>query len=334
MSYELYRNDVYCKALESFDKETVNKFMYFMDIVAERFDFEKKNTDLIVYGGVPEDLVKAYIASKVVANITIGTIKNYYSAIKNMFECVQTPIEKITSNVIRLWLNYLQHTKGNSPSTADGKRVIVKDFFQWCMEEKVIDNNPCLHVSPIKYSDNVREPIPNIELEELRESCINEREKMLFEFLFSTGCRASEVAAMKIKDIDIEDHTAIVRHGKGDKKRTVMLNAKAITAIKRYLVTRNDNCEYLFVNIRGKVKHGISRKTIENEVARIVKRSGVELHITPHNFRHTTGSYASKAGMPIEEIQEMLGHASIKTTRRYIKVNNESVKHHHWQYMQ
>lgn len=336
MSYEDYRNDVYYEMSSNFDPSVIEKLMSMLDKVAEKFDFKRKCTDLITYGGIPEDLIKSFIASKAVANITRQTIRNYYSIVRHMFEVVQLPIQNITGNTIRLYLNHVQQVDKNHPVTADGKRVVLSDFFKFCVENDVIRKNPCDHVYPIKYRDNIREPIQNMELEKIRFACKDLREKLLVEFLFSTGCRAAEVAAMKIADIDLAEHTAVVQHGKGDKKRTTYLNAKTIVMIQEYLAERNDNCEYLFVDKRGKNrKHGITASAIQVEMRKIVGRTDItRIKITPHNFRHTTGSYASKSGMPIEEIQEMLGHASIKTTRRYIEVNNENVKHHHWQYMQ
>lgn len=338
MSYEAYRNDVYCEVSSCFEQAIVDKLMDFMDKVAERFIFEKKSHDLILYGGIPEDLIKAYIASKAVANVTKGTLKNYYCVLRHLFEVVKVPVQEITSNTIRIFLNHIQQVDGNRPVTANGKRTILHDFFKFCVDNDVLRKNPCDHVYPIKYYDNIREPIENIELETIRLVCKDTREKLLVEFLFSTGCRAAEVAAMQIRDLDLTEHTATVQHGKGNKKRVTFLNAKTIVLIKKYLQERGeDGCEYLFVSKKWKnnKKYGIKSRALQAEIRRIIARTGItRIKITPHNFRHTTGSHASESGMPIEEIQEMLGHASIKTTRRYVKVNKDNVKHHHWQYMQ
>ena len=338
MSYETYRNEVYVAASEEMDSSMLSKFMKFMDRVAEQFNFEKKCTDLIESGGIPEDLIKAFIASKAVANITKGTLKNYYFNIKHMFEVLQMPVQSITGNSIRVYLNHIQQVDKNKPVTANAKRTVIHDFFKFCVDNDVVTKNPCDKVYPIKYNDNIREPIQNMELEKIRMACNDTREKLLVEFLFSTGCRAAEVAAMKISDLDLSEHTAIVQHGKGNKKRTTYLNAKTILLIQKYLKERGeDDCEYLFAGKRrtnGKI-HGIKSAALQAEMRHIMSRTGItRIHISPHNFRHTTGSYASESGMPIEEIQEMLGHASIKTTRRYVKVNQDNVKHHHWQYMQ
>ena len=333
MSYELFRNKIYCDGMEQFDRDTLDKFISLMDMAAEEFTFEKKSTDLIVRDGVPE-VLKNYIAAKVVAHISTSTVKNYYSILRNMFDVLRIPVEKITANNIRVYLNYLQQLKNNSASTADGKRVVINDFFQWCVDEGAIQKNPCLRVDPIKYSDNIREPLTSIELAKVRASCETTREKALVEFLFSTGCRIAEVADMKLDDVDLENKTVIIQHGKGDKKRKSYLNASSLVALQQYLGSRNDNCEYLFVDSRGKSeKHGVHSAALRHEIERIAKRAGIEKSITPHNFRHTTGSYCSQSGMPIEQIQQLLGHASIRTTRRYISVNDNDVRNNHWRYM-
>ena len=332
MSYEMYRNEVFTEAMESMEPSLLDRFMTFMDKVAEKFNFEKKCTDIIHAGGIPEDIVKAYIATKAVAHISMGTIKNYYSVITNMFKAVQMPIDKITATTIRVYLNNLQHgDKHNLPSTAENKRIVIRDFFQWCVDEDILTKNPCRNVDPIKFSDNIREPLDNIELAKMRFACQDSRERLLVEFLYSTGCRIAEVINMKIKDIDLEKHTAIVQHGKGDKRRYVYLSAEAIIAIKMYLKTRKDNCEYLFVNKRTSEKHKLTNKALQDEIIKIRERTDIDnKKITPHNFRHTTATRCSESGMPIEEIRQMLGHASIKTTQRYIQVNDENVRNHHW----
>ena len=335
MSYETFRNKVYCEIMGQFDQGTLEKFMYMMDKIADGFDFEQKNTDLIVCNGIP-DMVKNYIAAKAVAHLGMGTIRNYYSVICHMIETLRIPIDKITSNNIRTYLNYLQQQKGNSASTTDGKRVILNDFFQWCVEEGELQKNPCARVDPIKFADNIREPLTSIELAKVRAACKTPREKALVEFLFSTGCRIAEVAAMKLEDVDVENRTVVIQHGKGDKRRKSYLNADSVVAIQQYLQSRNDNCEYLFVDNRSKdpdAKHGVKDAALRREVKVIAMRAGIKKPITPHNFRHTTGSYCSQSGMPIEQIQQLLGHASIKTTRRYISVNDNDVKNNHWKYM-
>lgn len=334
MSYEAYRNDVYVAAMNEVDGSVLERFMSFMDKIAEGFEFERKCTDIIHSDGIPKGIIESYIAVKAVANRTMNTIKNYYSVIMDLFKTVQTPIDQITPNAIRVYLNDVQRKYGNSPGTADHKRIIIRDFFQWCVDEEIILRNPCRNIEPIKYSENIREPLDNIELAQMRFACQDDRERLLIEFLYSTGCRITEISDMKINDLDLEKHTAIVRHGKGDKRRTTYLNAETIVAIKKYLQTRDDDCEYLFVNKRTSGKHKVSKKALEKEVTRIRERTDIKnKKITPHNFRHTTATRCSNAGMPIEEIQQLLGHASIKTTQRYIKVNDENVRNHHWQCM-
>ena len=334
MSYETFRNDIYCEALKIFDELYVQQFITCVDLIAEHYIIEKACTDLIVYQGTPIE-VKDYLACKAVQHVSKGTLQNYYYTLDRFFKDLQRSPKEITSTNIRAWLIRYQQIYKVSNSTLDNKRRQLDNFFEWCVSEGCLERNPCKLVKQIKYQENIREPLTELELATVRVACKDVREKALVEFLYSTGCRIAEVAAIKLSDINIDNHTVIVQHGKGNKKRKTYLNADAIIAIREYLKTRNDDCEYLFVDKRGKnKKHGVRSEALRIEIKKIVERTDITgKTITPHNFRHTTGTQASKSGMPIEEIQQLLGHASIKTTQRYVKVDDDKVRNDHWKYL-
>lgn len=189
----------------------------------------------------------------------------------------------------------------------------------------ILAKNPCRPIKPIKYQTNDRDYLTQIELETIRKACKNKRDRALIEFLYSTGCRVSEAINAKIDDVDFLNCTLEVT-GKGNKTRTVYINAKAFVYIKDYLSSRTDDSEYLFVkNIKPFDK--LTKDGVEKVIRVLVK--GLNLngkHITPHSFRHTTATTAVQNGMPITDIQKMLGHTNIETTMIYAKTSNSNVR--------
>ena len=333
MSYEILRADLISRLQSSSLSDTqLEEVLQALDHAADRFDVRPKCTDLIVREDYLEP-VRLYIATKSVEGLTRETLKNYYLALTKFINTLQRPITEITAVNVRVYLDNYQKLRHICNSTKDGLRVTIKDFFTWCLEEGLIPSNPCAHVKAIRFSDNSRQPMTPLELEKVRRSSYSPREVALVEVLNSTAARISEVCNIKISDIDFAEKTIVIPHGKGDKRRTVYLNAKSILSIHAYLGTRTDDCEYLFVNVRGKSKHKLCRKTLEMEIKKVVSRADVKTHITPHVFRTSTSTRALDSGMPIEQVQRMLGHAKIQTTLRYAKINDAEVKRSHQRYV-
>ena len=331
MNYELFRSTVISSLMDDFDMETIHKFIDKLDVVADGYDIKIKCTDIILANTIPE-AVKYFIAAKAIKNAKKGTLQNYFSVLKHFFLFVKKPMEQITPNDIRSFLGKYKIEGKIKDSSIDGKRLILHNFFLWCYEEGLIQSNPSVHVDPIKYHDDIREPMDRDELEMMRDACKDVREKALVEFLYSTGLRVSEVGALKFEDVDFSKRTVTVQHGKGDKKRISYINSRAMIALKKYIKTRTDDCPYVFVNKRTREKHGIGKRAFEVEIKNIWQRTNINHKITPHIFRNTTGTLSAQNGMPIEQVQKLLGHESIKTTMRYVKVFDEDVKANHRKY--
>lgn len=331
MSYELFRSQLIAKLTEEMDMSAVEKLISAVDTVADGYDIARKTTDIIVRNGVPE-VVKYYIAAKSIQHLSHNTLSNYYSFLQRFFKCVNKNPDSVTANDIRVFLGRYKIDNNITNSTLENKRVILHSFFSWCHEEGITNSNPCVHVNPIKGEDNHKEPMDRDELEIMRESCKDKRETALVDFLYSTGCRISEVAAMKLEDIDWNKRIVTVQHGKGDKKRITFLSPKAYISVRSYMSDRDDSCPYLFVDKRTTEKHGIKSKALQREIHNIWLRTGLKHKITPHIYRHTAGTLASASGMPIEHVQRFLGHESIKTTMRYVKVYDEDVQNSHKKY--
>jgi len=332
MSYEVLRADFISRLSDTLNPNLMDLILSALDQSADRFDIKPKCTDLIVRQDFLEP-VRLYIATKSVENLTKDTLKNYYGILSKFINALQRPIGEITAVNVRVYLDKYRADRGVCSSTLEGMRVCIKDFFTWCMDEGLISSNPCAHVKSIKCPENTRQPMSRLDLEKIRKSCIKSRELALVEVLYSTAARVSEVANMKKSDIDLVEKTIVIPHGKGDKRRIAYLSSKSLLAISAYLSERDDSCDYLFVNVRGKEKHKLCRGAIEVVVKNIVDRTDVKTHVTPHVFRTTTSTHALDSGMPIEQVQLMLGHAKIQTTLRYAKVNDAEVKRSHQKFI-
>lgn len=205
---------------------------------------------------------------------------------------------------------------------------MISGFFQWAQDEEYIQKNPAKSINQIKYESKPRQALSQIELEYIRRSCKTLRESAMIEVLYSTGCRVSELSGLKISDVDFTEKKVHL-FGKGKKHRFSYLNAKAEVALKEYLESRKDSCEYLFVTERKPIKN-LNKEAIEKIVRNISKRTfGEEKKVTPHIFRHTTATTAMKNGMPIQSIQLMLGHSKIDTTMIYAHTDESMVKYEH-----
>jgi len=333
MSYELLRIDILKNLSELLSPDDLNAALDAIDRCAAKYEISVKSTALAVIEEIPEAL-KMYVAALSVENRSRATVYNYFCAMRNFFRTVRKSVETVTTNDIRLYLYRYKAEKRVKDSTIETLRIVINSFFEWCVGEDLIPKNPCRKISTIHYQDAERIPMTHLELEQIRFACKEPRERALVDFLFSTGCRISEAANVRLSNIDWRENTVLIEHGKGDKQRTTYLNAKAIVSLQAYLATRSDDCEYLFVDSRYKRhKHKLSRKALENEIENIVSRSGIDKHITPHYFRHTAATLALQAGMPIEQVQRFLGHANIKTTLRYAKVSDKEVKANHQKYI-
>lgn len=188
-----------------------------------------------------------------------------------------------------------------------------------------MSKNPCAGIKSIQYEVQPREPLSDIQMETVRSCCISLREKAIIETLYSTGCRVSELARLKKEDIDFNTREVHL-FGKGKKHRTSYLNARAEVALRDYLEKREGDSEYVFISMK-KPYSNIKKASVERIVKNIGERSKIKLY--PHRIRHTTATDALDHGMPITELQAMLGHESTDTTMIYAKIQKSNVQHDH-----
>ena len=331
MSYEAFRADLISRVSDSLPSDQLGMVLAALDGMSSSWDFQTKQMAIITSGGLP-DAVKLYLASKSVENRTIGTLKNYFSTLRDFFAVVCKNVNDVTSADVRLWLNWFKAERKISSAYLDHKRVVLNSFFSWLVDEDIIHKNPMVHIHPIKCEDPLRIPMTAVELETVRKSCLDLREKALVDFLYSSAARASEVCDLKVSDVNFVDNTVHIRCGKGGKGRMTFLNAESAVSLRAYLESRTDNNQCLFAISRAPFS-GIQKKSLEDAIMRIVSRCELSVHVTPHIFRHTAASLALQRGMPIDQVQKWLGHARIQTTLRYARLLNVDVKISHQKYV-
>lgn len=296
-------------------------------IFVGEYEISPRHTEVVLYEGYLPECYKIFFVTRKIEGMSMKSLELYNMVLRDFFYNVNKKFEEITTNDIRLYLYNTQQTRKICNSTLDGRRTIIHVFCEWAANEGYIGSNPCRNIRPIKYERAQRKPLSGMELEMVRDACTTLKDKAIIEMIYSTGCRVTELERLDITDIDFQKKEVYL-FGKGDKHRTSYLNAKAEFAIKKYLESRDDNNPALFVSDRR--PHGrIKKEALEKRVRKLREASGIGRRVYPHLIRHTTATDALDRGMPIEEVQQILGHVNISTTMIYAKVSKENVKNDH-----
>ena len=277
-----------------------------------------------------EEILNKFISSKEIEGCSVRTLKYYKDNISKMLDTVNLPINEITTETLR---NYLSNYKNNSTAgmvTIDNIRRTLSSFFAWLENEDYIIKSPVRRIHKVKATKKVKETLTDENLEKLRDTCSNVRDLAILELLISTGMRIGELTRLNISDMNFQERSCIVL-GKGNAEREVYFSAKSKMYIKKYLETRTDNNEALFVSlIKPYNRLGISG--IEIAIRNLRREANIN-KVHPHKFRRTMATMAIDKGMPIEQVQKLLGHIKIDTTMEYAMVNQNNVKNSHRKYI-
>lgn len=277
-----------------------------------------------------KNMIDSFISSKQVEGCSEQTIRYYKEIIEKFVNSFDKSIKQITTNEIR---NYLSNYKDNSScgsTTIDNIRRVLSSFFSWLEDEDYIIKSPVRRIHKIKTAVVVKEVLTDENLERLRDECENIRDLSLIELLISTGMRVGELVNLNINSLNFEDRSCIVL-GKGNKEREVYFDAKTKLHLKEYISKRNDSNDALFVSMREPHQR-LSISGIEL----IIRTLGINSNINkvhPHKFRRTLATMAIDKGMPVEQVQKLLGHVKIETTMNYALVNQSNVKISHRRYI-
>lgn len=277
-----------------------------------------------------DNYINIFLSAKEVEGCSTRTLKYYREIIEKLINAIDKPIKEIQTEEIRKYLaDYKENTKCNAV-TIDNLRRVLSSFFAWLEDEDYIIKSPVRRIHKVKTPTIIKETLTDENLEKLRDtsSCI--RDLVLIELLYSTGIRVGELIKLNISDINFEDRSCKV-FGKGNKQREVYFDARTKIHLKQYINTRKDDNEALFVS-KNKPHKRLSIAGIEF----IVRKLGLETEIYkvhPHKFRRTLATMAIDKGMPIEQVQKLLGHVKIETTMHYAMVNQNNVKISHRKYI-
>lgn len=275
-------------------------------------------------------LVESFIAAKKVEGCSQNSILYYKSTITNALSKIDKEVIHITTDDLRCYLNEYQESSGASKVTVDNIRRILSSFFSWLEDENYIVKSPVRRIHKVKVGKTVKETYTDESLELMRDHCDNSRDLALIDLLASTGMRVGELVKLNRQDIDYQNRECIVT-GKGDKQRRVYFDARTKIHLQRYIESRTDENEALFVSLLSPSK----RLQISGVEIRL-RKLGRELNIPkvhPHKFRRTLATVAIDKGMPIEQVQHLLGHQSLDTTLQYAMVNQNNVKLSHHKFL-
>ncbi len=277
-----------------------------------------------------EEYLEMFIHAKQVEGLSERTLKYYRTTVEHMLCIIDTPIRKITTDQIRIYLAEYQKINNCGKSTIDNIRRNISSFFSWLEEEDHILKSPVRRIHKIKTKSVVKETISDEDIERLRDNCETLRDIAIIDLLYSTGMRVGELVNLDIADINLEERECIV-FGKGDKERRVYFDAKAKLHIQNYLDSRCDDNPALFVTLDAP-HNRLKISGVEIRLRSLGRKLSI-LNIHPHKFRRTMATRAIDKGMPIEQVQKILGHSQIDTTMHYAIVNQNNVKAAHRKYI-
>lgn len=285
------------------------------------YEVQERCTDVAVQDSSAEGMLKKYIATKRIEGIADSTLRRYARENLKMIDTIRKPLDDITTYDLRFYLSAKRQEGKNSNRTLDGMRRCFSSFFGWLTAEGLIRRNPCLALAQIKYRKTVKKPFSATDLERIRKACEKIRDLALVDFLYSTGCRVSEVSNLDIADVDFERMECRVL-GKGNKERIVYLSPVAGMHLKEYLDSRQDDGDCLFTGRAGK---RIGKNGIEALLKRIGQVAGVD-NVHPHRYRRTLATNLLDRGMNIQDVAAILGHADLKTTQIYCFISQTNVR--------
>ena len=304
------------------DKQMMQVSSSIKDVLA-KYEINKKASNEERREKENTELLETFLSAKKIEGCSDKTIHYYQSSIVKLLKGLSKCIKEICTNDIRRYLADIQEKNDLSKVTIDNLRRIFSSFFSWLEDEDYIAKSPVRRIHKVRTDTLVKEVLSDENIETLRDSCNEPRDLAMIDLLLSTGVRVGELVKMNRDDIDFQERQCKV-FGKGNKEREVYFNARTKIHLQRYLESRTDDNPALFVSLAK--PH--TRLTISGVEMRL-RKLGKEAHlykVHPHKFRRTLATMAIDRGMPIEQVQKLLGHVRIDTTLHYAMVNQQNVK--------
>lgn len=307
-----------------FDKNYIRECLY-----SALYSINQNCKELTIQNENEKNYVTKFFIAKKIEGLSEKSLQLYLNNLRQFRNFINKDLLSCNTDDVRFFLAD-QIKRKNSDATILNKKRSISSFYNFCVQEELMEKNPVAAIKTIKTRKKIQQPIDDMNLEALRDLPMPIRDRAIIELLLSTGMRVGELVQLNINDIDFENKQLIVL-GKGNKERLCFLNARAIFHIQKYLKTRDDDNEALFVSLQ-KPHDRLEIAGVEIFIRKLGRKIGLRIH--PHKFRRTAATEAITKGMPIEQVQVMLGHNSISTTTIYAKVKQETVKETHNKLMQ
>lgn len=285
-----------------------------------------EDTDIHISEFTNVELINKFIAAKEIEGCSERTTKYYYSTLIKMDSMITKNVTHLTTDDLRMYLTEYQKINNCSKASIDNIRRNLSSFFSWLEEENYILKSPMKRIHKIKTDKVIKETYSDETLELLRDNCNNLRDLAIIDLLSSTGMRVGELVRLNINDIDFENRECVV-FGKGNKERPVYFDARTKIHLRNYINSRNDDNVALFVSLDAPHDR-LNISGVEIRLRQLGRKLGIN-KVHPHKFRRTVATKAIDKGMPIEQVQSLLGHSQIDTTMHYAMVNQNNVKESH-----
>lgn len=299
------------------------KLRSILEEVLYDYDIQPKTTALVLASDMQDKMVM-FLATKKLDGLSNISLYNYGLHLRRFSQFINKNVVDITTMDIRRFMAYLMQ-QGLKNTSIETEKSILKSFFNWLESEEYIVKSPARKIKPTKTEKRLRKALDDEELERLRDACKTPRQRALLEFIFSTGCRLSEVVGADIADLNWGECSLKVV-GKGNKEREVQFSKKARLYLKKYLASRGDiSNPPLFITERQPFRR-LGNRAVEREIAKIAEQAGIDKAVYPHLLRHTMATMGLRAGASLQTIQTLLGHDSPATTEIYAEISSETVK--------
>lgn len=320
--------DVMQRMLPYLDNAQMKQLEQAMENVLQNYEITGINT-----GFAEEDnktLLDAFLSSKRIEGCSEKTLKYYRTTLETMLASLEKNVRRVFTEDLRTYLTEYQNRNQCSKVSIDNIRRILSSFFAWLEDEDYIVKSPVRRIHKVKTATCIKETYTDEDLERMRDNCENLRDLAIFDMLASTGMRIGEMVLLNRRDINFNERECVV-FGKGDKERVVYFDARTKLHLQEYLEGRQDKNPALFVSLNApydRVKIG----GIETRLREIGKKLNI-IKVHPHKFRRTLATMAIDKGMPIEQLQRLLGHQRIDTTLQYAMIKQSNVKIAHKKYI-
>ncbi len=276
------------------------------------------------------DSLEAFITAKRIEGCSEKTLDYYRNTIEAMTSGIGKTAQQITTDDLRKYLTNYQVQRKSSKVTIDNIRRILSSFFSWLEDEDFIVKSPVRRIHKVKTAKVVKETYTDEALELMRDNCTSVRDLAIIDLLASSGVRVGEMVALNREDIDFSERECVV-FGKGSKERLVYFDARTKIHLQNYLDSRADSNPALFVSLKAPHER-LMIGGIETRLRELGQRLNLQ-KVHPHKFRRTMATTAIDKGMPIEQVQQLLGHQKIDTTMHYAMVKQQNVKLAHRKYI-